>query len=107
MPGCFVIMRRRCRRRRVADENMVNSNNGNGSRGYSGGFSYLWSLFKAFLITNDTQPSTNTGEEDDGGGIRREIYGDNTRNIWFANDPAIAEKNYLAVQSSMRYAIYM
>jgi hypothetical protein len=101
-------MKRRCRRKsRVADENMVNRSNGNDNRGYSGGFSYLWSFIKPFLINSDSQPSSNNGEEVDGGGIRREIYGTNTRDIWFANDPATAERNYLAVQSSMRYVIYM
>jgi hypothetical protein len=100
-------MKRRCRRSRVADENMVNRSNGNDNRGYSSGFSYLWSFIKAFLVNNDSQPSSNNGEEDDGGRIRREMYGDNIRNIWFSHDPAIAERNYLAVQSSMIYFIYM
>jgi len=84
---------------------MVNWNNQNDNRGYSGAnFSFLWSFIRALFIHKDSQPSSNSGEEDSGGG---EIYGENIRNIWFANDPVIEERNYLAVQSGMRYAIYM
>jgi len=119
MPGCFVIMKRRCRKSRVVDENMVNMRNGDGNMGYSGAnFGGLWFLLKAPLsailacfINSDSQASSMSGEEDEGEGERVEIYGDNRRNarlrLWFANDPDIAERNYLAVQSSMRYAIHM
>jgi hypothetical protein len=57
------------------------------NRGYSGDFNYLWLFIKDFFINNDSQPSSNTGDEDDGGGIRIKIYGDNIINIWFSNDP--------------------
>lgn len=120
MSGCFLIMKRRSRRSRVADENMGNRREGNGNRGYSvANFGCLWFMMKAPLlaisacfINNDSQASSMTEEEEEGGDWdSAEIYGDNRRNarlrLWFANDPDLTERNYLAVQSSMRYAIHM
>lgn len=115
MSNYFVIMKRRCRRNRVADENSVNRINGSGNMGYSrANLGGLWFLMKAPLsailacfINNDSQASSMSGEEEEAG--RLELYGDNRRpqQLWFANDLDIAERNYLAVQSSMRYAIQM
>lgn len=118
MPNCFVIMKRKCRKNQIVDENSVNRINGNGNMGnmgYSGAnLGGLWFFMKAPLsailacfINNDSQASSMRGEEEEAG--RVELYGDNRRQqqLWFANDLDIAERNYLAVQSSMRYAIQM
>lgn len=123
MSGFFLIMKRRLQlwkktcQSRVADENVITSagrseevedNNVRGGGG--GGFSF-WLLMKAPLsclapLINHSQSSSNNGEEEENisGG---EENGRDPQQIWFANDPAMAERNYLAVQNSMRYVIYM